>query len=93
MRLFQDSHRRTALYLGRSCGGGHSAVRIVSSAMASEHAGIGSPAIRDRRGPILRHDTNVKIHQPFAADGCAGRTHAMSGVAHRAAEPGIDVLC
>lgn len=60
-------------------------------AVASEHARISNAAIGNGRGPILRHHTDIEIHQALAGYRGARRSHAVRGMTNRATEAGVYV--
>lgn len=59
--------------------------------VAGETAGVGGARIGDGSRSVRPDDIDVKIHEPFARNGCAGAAHAVSGVACGAGKAIIDV--
>ena len=67
------------------------AVGVVRGLVAGQYAGIRGAIVGDGKAAIRGHDIHVKIDEPLTADGSAGGSHAVGGVAGGAGEAGVDV--
>src|SRR5271166_1784342 len=72
-------------------GGCNRAVGVVRDLVTSQCASIRGTVVGNGKAAIRGHDIQVKIHKAFAADGSAGGSDAMGGVAGGTTEAGIDV--
>src|SRR5215472_15458056 len=58
----------------------------VRMAVAHQRTGVGTAAVCYGARAVGRHHVQIEIDQTLAADGSAGRAHAVRGVAHRTTE-------
>lgn len=61
--------------------------------MAGKYTTIRGAVVGDGHSSILGNYVDIKIHHPLATNVWIDTSHAMSGVANRATEAGVDMKC